>query len=160
MSADLVLRLETSLPAALPVGRGTALFCSGFCFHREAALEDLEIVVDGSERRRPTAFGMPRPDVFAALGAPGSYRSGFWATVPLAARDRAGAIELALAARLAGGDEGLVPLGEIEVVDPGPSAHEPPASSAPELIAVCMATFEPDPGLFRAQVESLRAQTD
>ena len=29
-----------------------------------------------------------------------------------------------------------------------------------ELIAVCMATFEPDLGLFEAQVDSLRAQTD
>lgn len=30
----------------------------------------------------------------------------------------------------------------------------------PDTIAICMATFEPDAQLFRAQVESLRAQTD
>ena len=28
------------------------------------------------------------------------------------------------------------------------------------MIAVCMATYEPDIALFRRQVESLRAQTD
>jgi glycosyltransferase involved in cell wall biosynthesis len=52
-----------------------------------------------------------------------------------------------------------VPLGRIEVDAPAP----PPSLGRPApagLIAICMATFEPDPALFRAQVESLRAQTD
>ena len=43
------------------------------------------------------------------------------------------------------------------------TAGPPLASTATddgELIAVCLATFEPDPALFAMQVESLRAQTD
>jgi hypothetical protein len=79
-------------------------------------------------------------------------RGRFWATVPVSARG--GAVEIAAASR-----EGIVPLGRIEVVAPvpAPSLGRP----APDgLIAICMATFEPDPALFRVQVESLRAQTE
>jgi glycosyltransferase involved in cell wall biosynthesis len=52
-----------------------------------------------------------------------------------------------------------VPVGRIDVVEPEP----PPAlgrPAGPGLIAVCMATYEPDPELLRAQLDSLRAQTD
>jgi hypothetical protein len=79
-------------------------------------------------------------------------RGRFWATVPVGARGRA--VEIAAVS-----GEVVEPLGRIEVVAPVP----PPrlGRPAPEgLIAICMATFEPDPALFRTQVESLRAQTD
>jgi glycosyltransferase involved in cell wall biosynthesis len=35
-----------------------------------------------------------------------------------------------------------------------------PSGAGEELIAVCMATFDPDPALLRRQLDSLRAQTD
>ena len=79
-------------------------------------------------------------------------RGRFWATVPVTARGDA--VEIAAAS---GG--AVVPLGRIEVEAPAP----PPSLGRPAprgLIAICMATFEPDPALFRAQVDSLRAQTD
>jgi hypothetical protein len=79
-------------------------------------------------------------------------RGRFWATVPVSARGRA--VEIA-----AVGAEAVAPLGRIEVAPPTP----PPSLGrpAPEgLIAICMATFEPDRALFRTQVESLRGQTD
>jgi glycosyltransferase involved in cell wall biosynthesis len=157
VSADLVATLEYSLPASLPVGRGTAVFCFGTCFHRRERIVAVELVADGV-RRPVAAAGMPRPDVYAAQRGR-SFRSGFWATLPIAARSAPGTVELALAARLAGGREEVVVLGRIPVVVPEP----PPAlgsSATPGLIAICMATFEPDPALFRAQVESVRGQTD
>src|SRR5262249_60559601 len=42
---------------------------------------------------------------------------------------------------------------------PGPRAGTggPPQAGAP--VAIAMATFEPDPNLFRVQIESIRAQT-
>jgi glycosyltransferase involved in cell wall biosynthesis len=64
-----------------------------------------------------------------------------------------------VAVRLAGGSEAVAPLGRIPVTEPAP----PPAlgrPAPPGLIAVCMATFEPDPALFAVQIASLRAQTD
>jgi len=149
----LVVNLESPLPAALPVGSASAVFCSGTCFHRRERIVGLELVA-GGVRHRPAAFGMPRPDVFDALREPGSFRSGFWGTVTVEAR---GPVELAAAVRLAGRRELVAPLGRIDTAAPEP----PPRLAGDEdgLIAICMATFEPDPGRLRAQVESLRAQT-
>ena len=103
---------------------------------------------------------MPRLDLYRIAEEPeaGWYRSGFWATVPVEARSEAGGVELGLAARLESGRQLTAPLGRIEVVEPDPPPSLPGAGE--ELIAVCMATFEPDMELFRIQVESLRTQTD
>jgi glycosyltransferase involved in cell wall biosynthesis len=162
-ASDLVADLERPLPS-LPVGRATAVFCIGTCFHSDEAVVDLELIVD-DVRHRPAAFGMPRPDVFPAFREHPEdprYRSGFWATVPIEARDRPGAVELQAAARLRSGAELLAPLGQIQIVEPEPppSLEAVPERAGPGLIAVCMATFEPDMELFRVQVESLRSQTD
>jgi glycosyltransferase involved in cell wall biosynthesis len=154
--SGLVVDLERPLPRALPVGSATAVFCLGTCFAPDDELRDLRVVVD-SVRHGPAAFGMPRPD------RP-RLRSGFWATLPLPARTAPGSIELELWARLASGREVGAPLGRIEVVErvpPPPVAAEPERPGpAPPLIAICMATFEPNPALLRAQVESLREQRD
>jgi glycosyltransferase involved in cell wall biosynthesis len=161
---SLIVRLERPLPETVPVGSATAVFCIGACYHPDARIDRLEILVDGI-RHRPSAFGMPRPDVALADGlsrAEPGYDSGFWGTVPIAARGAPGRVELGLAARLATGAELTAPLGRIDVV-----ARERPAAldaqpgrPGRELIAVCMATFEPDLALFEAQLQSLRAQTD
>jgi glycosyltransferase involved in cell wall biosynthesis len=79
-----------------------------------------------------TVDGAPHPTVVV--------RDRFWATVPV----RAGA-------EVAAGGAVLGRIGEA-----APDAPLPGSAS----LAVCMATFEPDPALFHAQVESLRAQTD
>jgi glycosyltransferase involved in cell wall biosynthesis len=149
---DLVANLENRLPAELPVGTGTAVFCYGTCFHRHEPIENLELVVDGVHRHRPAAFGMPRPDI-------SPHRSGFWATVPIEPHDRPGAVKVAVAARLASGEERVAPLGRIPVARPDPAPVYPGVPDPP-LIAICMATYEPDIRLFHAQIESLRAQTD
>jgi glycosyltransferase involved in cell wall biosynthesis len=157
----LAVNVESPLPASLPVGTATAVFISGSCFASGEAVEDLAIVVDGVRRDRPQAFGMPRPDVRRAHAEPNAYRSGFWATVTLEARDAPGTIELGVVARLASGVEEAADIGRIDVVEPVAAREaDLPRAAEPGLIAVCMATFEPDADLFRAQVESLRAQTD
>ena len=156
MTAELVVNLESPLPASLPVGSATAVYVTGTCFHRSERLARLAVEVDGI-RHRPAASRMPRPDVYDA--DPAGFRSGFWATLPIAARERPGTVELALAVRLAGGDELHAPLGRIPIVAPEPAPVLAGAGD-PGLIAVCMATFEPDIALFRRQVESLRGQTD
>jgi hypothetical protein len=155
VSADLVAKLESPLPASLPAGTGTAVFCCGTCYHRREAISRLELVVDGA-RHRVGAEGMPRPDLYDL--DPRAFRSGFWGTVPVQART-AGAVELALAVRLARGDEEVVALGAIPVVEPEP-ARGLAGTARDGLIAVCMATYDPDPALLRVQVQSLREQTD
>lgn len=105
---------------------------------------------------------MPRLDLFQLLAESRRYRSGFWATVPVEPRDRPGTVELSVAARLASGTRLVAPLGRIEVVEPGRPLPIPGRAgrTGAGLIAICMATFDPDGDLFRAQVDSLRAQTD
>ncbi|MCW3067060.1 MAG: methyltransferase protein, partial [Solirubrobacterales bacterium] len=147
---DLNVRLESPLPVALPVGSATAIFCSGSAYPPDDEVRGLAIVVDGVPHPA-AAFGMPRPDL------PDAHRSGFWATVPVPAHDRPGAVDLEAELELARGGRVRAPLGRIEVVEaPSPTPQEAPAGA----IAVCLATFEPDPALLRAQLESLRAQTD
>jgi hypothetical protein len=182
LASDLVVNLEQAMPATLEVGSAVVVFCAGTCHHRRQAVEDLEIVIDGA-CHRASAWGMPRADRLRsldsglALDSPQSgagdkphsqgdearvYRSGFWATIPVEARDRPGSIELQVAVRLAGGARIVSHLGSIDVVEP-----EPPPSlratrdpAADRLIAICMATFEPDMDLFRTQLDSLRSQSD
>lgn len=153
--AGLVAQLECALPSSLPAGRSNVLFLRGFCFHPRRALVGLEILADGIAHAA-NAFAMRRPDV-APRGAAG-HRSGFWATVPVAARAGSAAIEIELAARLNGGGRAGASLGRIDVSEEAARSGDGPNRGG--TIAVCMATFDPDPELFAIQVESLRRQTD
>ncbi len=162
----LVAALERPLPPTLPVGKATALFCVGLCFDSEQPIVELSIVVDG-QPHAPSAFAMPRPDLVASEGeetttAELRRRSGFWATVPVAARQRPGTLALEACARLADGSRSRATLGRLEFIEERrPTLPEPvPARDGDGLIAVCMATFEPDLALFEVQLESLRAQSD
>jgi glycosyltransferase involved in cell wall biosynthesis len=166
--------LESPLPAPLPVGQTTALYCAGRCWHPNREVTALEIDVDGV-RHSVRITGMPRPDVYAevhggawpsptSIADPNghSYRSGFWATVPVGPRRGAGRVELRAVAHLEGGAEVVAPLGSLEIVKRSapPRCPDVPACGQDGLIAICMATFEPDEALFRAQIDSIRAQTD
>ena len=165
--SDLYARLETPLPARLPAGSATAVFCYGACFHRSEHVRELAILVDGVAHR-PAAVRMPRPDLAPALGGPSAeypedrtYRSGFWATVPVAAGAPGTTIDLQAAVRLGSGREEIAPLARIEVMDPdSPQSWDDLPVERAGLIAVCMATFDPDPELFRIQIDSLREQTE
>ena len=177
---ELQIALDRPLPQALPVGAATAVFCVGSCFHRHQRIVNLAILVDGI-RHQPAAQRMPRLDRFRELHPtfpPGrvtaerdpdsprdpelrSYRSGFWATVPIGRRDEAGTLDLGLEARLADGAIQRAALGTIEIVERPTrpfNDHLPTAAGRP-LIAICMASFNSDVELFRAQVESIRAQS-
>jgi hypothetical protein len=156
---SLVTTLERDLPRELPVGSATAVFCIGTCYDTERPIAELEIRVD-SEPHRASAFGMPRPDL--AGDSPFGVHSGFWSTVPIAARSAPAKITLALVARLADGTEETVELGRIDVVPrpPAPTTAAEPVRPSAETIAICLASYEPDMALLEVQIESLRAQTD
>jgi glycosyltransferase involved in cell wall biosynthesis len=178
---SLEVTLDRPLPRTLRAGQGTAVFCVGTCFHRHRPVKELAITVDGVHHP-PTAQGMPRPDRFRSLHPTVSldeaasllhdprsprdpelrcHRSGFWATVPIHAPPGSGEVKLGAEARLAGGATARAPLGTIAIENrAGPPSHPPPRPTAGQpLIAICMATFNPTPELFRVQVESIRAQT-
>lgn len=167
MPSDLRVQLESHLPRSLAVGRAIVLFCYGHCFHRTEEVDSLELLVAG-DRHRPTAAAMPRRDLYEWLHGPHgggadplghSYRSGFWATLAIPAASHPGSLIVQAAVRTRNGARWLAPLGRIEIVSPPMQTALAPRLPA-GTIAVCMATFEPDPVLLRQQVESLRAQTD
>jgi O-antigen biosynthesis protein len=163
--SGLRVKLEKPLPSSLPSGRGTAIFLYGHCFHPTEKIVSLSLLFAGA-RHRPTAFRMPRKDLFEWLHGPhgdgadptgNSYRSGFWATLPVPAQTPLGVLNIDAAVRVSSGVESLVRLGGIEIT---PARMPTARSLAPATIAVCMATYEPDAELLRVQIDSLRAQTD
>jgi hypothetical protein len=157
---DLRVRLESHLPESLPVGRATSVFLFGHCFHRDLPIDGLELLIDGVVIK-PDAAGMPRRDLAEWLEQTGedhegrAYRSGFWAAVPLPAHASVGCVELA-ARVVVGGVVETVALGSVPVVADG----VPAAAARGATIAICIASYEPDPELFRVQIDSLRAQAD
>ncbi|MFL5843056.1 MAG: glycosyltransferase [Solirubrobacteraceae bacterium] len=128
--------IESLLPATLPPQRPTAVFLQG----RAEGVARLEILVD-DVAHAPLAAGMPRSDLAG--------KGGWWAVVPLPGR--AAGETIVIAARA---DGTTIPLHEIAIASP------PATQPAGRAIAVCMATYEPDPAMFEAQIESLRAQTE
>ena len=168
--------METRLPAGLPAECETAVFVYGSCFHRRLGVRRLSVSAGGDPAR--ATHGMPRNDLYEALhrlddegsdsgsgsvSDPGhpSFRSAFWAVVPVR-MPSGGARELVLTTELSDGSSRQVRLGEIPVVPP-----PEPDGAAAELarsrnarVGIAMATFEPEIELFRAQIESIRAQTE
>ena len=104
---DLDVALDRPLPATIPVGRASAVFCAGTCFHRNRRIVDVAITLNG-KRHQSTAQRMPRLDRFRELR---SYRSGFWATIALPPRERPGELVLRLEARLDDGETATTELG-------------------------------------------------
>jgi glycosyltransferase involved in cell wall biosynthesis len=119
---------------------------------------------------------MPRRDVYRALHEEGaappphsgrhdspdrSYRSGFWCIAPLEMAS-GGAVRLALGVSLSGGESVELPLAEVVAAPdrgPDPEILER-VREADAVVAIAMATYEPDIELFRAQVQSIRDQTE
>lgn len=170
------------LPGELPAGRGDAVFVFGACFHPRDEVTELSLLIDGAAQP-VTDFGLPRLDVFRRLhpnlggGEPPvpdrdrdsledpevhCYRSGFWATAAIPARDAGEETVLAVRARLRSGGAEVVEIGRIGAGPPPLAPLDGAASADPHdaRIAIVMATHNPDMDLFRGQVRSLREQTD
>jgi glycosyltransferase involved in cell wall biosynthesis len=162
----LFAKLEASVPERLPLGKGNALFVSGWCYHRERRVIALGIRA-GAAEHQILSHSMPRADVHAAHDKASDphgyrYRSGFWAIVPLEPSTVAGQVDIELVATLATGDVSTRRLASIalESVATG-NGHppRPPATKSTEpLIAICMTTYNPRLDLLRAQFASLREQ--
>jgi glycosyltransferase involved in cell wall biosynthesis len=180
---ELHVSLDSPLPRDVRIGRGTALFIAGTCFCPTAEIAALDILVDGVGHP-VIAHGMPRLDFFAELhpgldpfataemeSDPGSsadpwlrsYCSGFWGITPIP-EDAREVVRVTVRARLADGTFAEAELDTIRrvgaIAEPPPDSPASPANSdAGELVAICMATYNPPPELFAAQIASIRAQT-
>lgn len=152
--------MERIEPRSVVIGRGSLLYLEGWCFHPERRIRRLEVVV-GDRFHAVTAFPFARPEIALELGEPWARGGGFCAIVPFDQGWEPGQHEILLRARLAGGDVCLERCGSVEVLPRRPAnelALSRPAGTEP-LIAICMATYNPDRRLFERQVETIRAQT-
>lgn len=141
--------LTSELPARIEHGGGTALVLEGSC---NAAADRLVLELAG-HATPVTLAGLEHPERGrqawkAVLGIPGSVEAGGW--------------ELSLAAQVEG-ERASSPLGHIELVNRDRRRSPAPASwvgvEGGPIVAVCLATWEPDPGRLRRQIDSIRAQT-
>jgi glycosyltransferase involved in cell wall biosynthesis len=153
--------IDSPIPRALRVGGGSALFVSGWLFHRRSPFAALAFRLGDAEHPVST-HSMPRLDVYVAKAQAGdrpvttSYRSGFWAVIPVAGVSEPVEAPLALVATNEAGERVERTLGTIRLL---PSRALPAGVPEPGLVAICMTTYNPDLALFRRQVESIRNQT-
>lgn len=150
-SQTLQIRLESPLPQSLEAGTASAMFFYGTAMDGDRPVRALSLLI-GSQLHEVSHVGMPRFDV-------PERRGGFWATAGV--RVPSGTSEVVVEAQALGCDgiAGRLELARIPVRTP--SASTPPATAAQDSsIAICMATYRPDPALLRAQIDSIRAQTD
>jgi len=136
--------LHQPLPPDLEAGRGQFLVVSGDCRADGDAVAAVSLLVDG----------MAEP----AELSPAADGVSFWQAAWIEPRAGA-AVDLQLDVRLASGGLHRRGLGAVRgrAVDWQPAG--PPAAAVGGLVAVCMATYEPDPDAFRRQVDSIRSQT-
>lgn len=145
MEAPVTLNLHQALPDEIEVGPGQFLVVSGECLAPDDRVETVAVEVDG--------VGVP-----AELSRiPGGVT--FWQAVFLSGELIGRAIHLDVSLRLRAGGIHKHPLGAVSCrgVDWRPVNVADHWSGG--LVAICMATYEPEPEAFRRQVESIRGQT-
>ena len=152
---ELEIEAVTPLPSRLATGGGTALFVDGRCrVPTGERIAALAVSFDGAETEA-LGWGLAPPRMHGD-----DY---WWAIVPVPATPEARTVAVSLRARIEGRPGAIQrDLGTVELV---PQIERASASSArPEggegpLVAIAMATYEPDPATFELQIESIRAQT-
>ena len=147
-------RLGNPLPERLGVGAGTALLVAGSTEHSSRQITSLSI------QSANEAF---RPLVGRVVRHSDGRRWEWWALVEFGPVSAVETRNLAVVAELRGGETATSPLGEIEL---HPRTVQCAERELPELpdsgepgVAVAMATWNPPTDLFRAQIESIRAQS-
>ena len=117
----------------------------------ERPVQALTLLIDG-RRHQVSMVGMPRFDV-------PERRGGFWTTVDVRVPIGASEVVVQAEARGRSGPSDAIELARIPVRRARASGRlGGPADAG--MIAICMATYRPDPDLLRAQLDSIRAQTD
>lgn len=156
-----LLHIDPTLPVGLPARRETVWVFSGWA-HRPGRRLCGAAVIVGAARFAAVQAAGPRLDAEAAQRVEGllpvELCSGFWGLAVLPA---AGEGERLAPVLVLEWDDGLreeTALGPVPVGPPLPS-YMADGTADGGLVAVVMATYNPDPALFRRQIDSLRAQT-
>ena len=143
--------LEGALPNPLEVGLGNVVLLEGTLDTADPPAT-LEVAV-GTNRAQALTFGLPTPG--ERLG------SSWWQSlVPIGPVEEEHEAAVAITVRARDGAETTLDVATLRVA-PGlqAGAHVPAPQPAGELVAICLATYEPPGDLLRVQLESIRAQT-
>ncbi|MFM9858942.1 glycosyltransferase [Pseudoxanthobacter sp. M-2] len=162
----LAVRVTPQMPEAVFAGEAVTLFADGFACSPGGVVATVALCLGDDEVAREVFQALPRAEAFArstdVVDATAQLFGGFalaW-TGPAPTIGRH-AVTLRVGVAGPGGGEALtrtVALGTFEVRR-RPVARRAPATKPAPIIAIAMATFEPNGELFAAQLESIRAQT-
>ena len=160
----LVFGLDAPLPDEILPGKGAILRVRGWCYSPEGPLSSLALLVDDAVMPILN-HSWARMDVFAEH-CPSKDRSGysllsgFEGFVPFEEAKQEREVTLRLRATLKRGDIIERRLGCVRLLGGyGALPTKVEWRPASPRIAICMATYNPPLALFKAQIESLRAQT-
>ena len=145
------IRLDSETPRALAVGAGTCLPVSGSVDARHGRLAPT-LLLDGEAH--------PTVSTGIASGGAGSPAIGFAGLVPVppVSEARTAVLSLELGRDRRPVRETVARIALTPDV-PRPDAPTPRAPGDGPLVAICMATFDPEPALLERQIASLRDQT-
>lgn len=164
----LTVCLDMRIPDKLVVGKGTAIYVAGWCYHPLHKIKKLRLVAGGVGHAMK-AFDMGRRDILAShfpdLDPNGhSFRSGFWSILPFSVVDTVTQLEIHVEATL---NNGEVVLEKIAAVTLEPEADRDKGlvfenlgdSKTEPLVAICMTSYNPPLDLFERQIQSIINQT-
>ena len=143
------LSLAAPLPAAVRPGRGLLLPLAGRCSHHGTGAR-VALAAGPGPADEADAWAMP-----VATGG-GVLADAFWGLAALGPVTAPNEAEVRVSAHAPGGARLERIVGRLRL-EPEPEPHPGPAGDA-QLVAVCMATCDPQPALLAAQIASLRAQ--
>ena len=156
-----LVRIDGDLPHAVTRGQRLALVVHGAALTPLGRFREVEIRV-GRRRATGSFQGFPRPDISASVGtliAPAERMFCGFAVAWCGTADRVGPLKVAVrfrtARRKSAAITGWFEAGTIDVAPPLVRIQ----SGTPATVAIAMATYNPKPALFQAQLDSIRAQT-
>jgi hypothetical protein len=155
--SEVICKIELAPPAECETGIGRVHAVRGYCFHPKKRTAALTLLV-GDRAQPEVEFEDFRPDIaqqFADRDECGSsVTSGFFATFE-ALPELAGTQQpLALEIAFTDGGRERIEFGRVEFVAPALRKPEVPVAT----LAICLATWNPEPDAFARQVDSLVAQ--
>lgn len=154
--------LDQPRESRVEVGAGSGILLNGWAFHTQSLIRQLVVRIDG-ERIPAIHFPRVRRDVRDAYAEDaqrhgGVLNSGFRVIVPLEPVDAPRSIEIVLEATLETGEVVTQMLRTIDLLPYAPLHYARGNATDQPLVAICLATYNPNPRYLREQIESIRAQ--
>jgi ubiquinone/menaquinone biosynthesis C-methylase UbiE/glycosyltransferase involved in cell wall biosynthesis len=165
VTGELIYSIETDLQKPVVVGNGLAFYLKGWCYHTLYPISRLEVIVEGKhfpvKDHSYVRFDVLNEQVVNQDQKGYSLLSGFEVVIPFEGIQSPKEVPIQLAARLENRDVVTVNAGVLQLEPSEPQINRvraPLNSTGEPLVAICMATFNPNIKLFEAQIKSILQQ--